>query len=159
MMKTIRVLITAIGSASGINALMALRMLGTKTKITIIGIDANPLSAGLKLADKGFVVPKISEEDKYFKTVYEIIEEEDIDACLPVFSKEIPIFARRKTEFMKKTGIPLCIPSIDILNKVNDKYLFYQFLKENSVLTPKTMTLPKNKDLLFQEFGLPFVIK
>jgi carbamoyl-phosphate synthase large subunit len=49
------VLVSSAGSTAGIGAIKSLRLI--KHGGTIVSIDSNELSAGLYLADKGYVVP------------------------------------------------------------------------------------------------------
>ncbi|MCP4762220.1 MAG: ATP-grasp domain-containing protein [archaeon] len=158
MSKKLNILITAIGSANGINALMGLRRV-KDNNFNIIGVDSNSLSAGLKLVDKGYVIPSVKNKDEYLNTLYDIISKDSIDVVIPIFSKELPIFAQNKEKFFKKTGIKLCLPSSDLINQLNDKYTFFQFLVSNEILTPEAVFLKEIVDDPTKKFEYPYVIK
>lgn len=157
-MSKITILITAIGSANGLNVLNALRLVKSHS-LHLIGVDSNPLSAGLQLCDQGYVISSIKNEEQYFSDIYSIIEKEKVDVVLPIFSKEIPLFAQNQELFEKITTIKLCIPKIQQISNYQDKYLFYKILKENNYLSPKTEILNERYEEIEDKFKFPFIIK
>lgn len=147
-----RVLVTAAGSANGISTIIALQRAGHQ----VHACDSELLSAGLYLCDSMSIVPKTSNASEYIKEIIHIVNKNYIEAIIPIYSKEIPIFAANKHIIESKTSIKLCIPSIEIISKLNDKYLFYKFLVDNFVATPHTMLL---NDFLSGDMHGKFVIK
>ncbi|TFG18876.1 MAG: ATP-grasp domain-containing protein, partial [Promethearchaeota archaeon] len=122
--------------------------------IYLVGVDVNPLSPGFSLVDKSYVIPPFNKPELYFQKIHAIIQQEQIDVVIPIFSQEIRLFSKRKNEFEQFTGIRLCIPEFEIMEITDDKYNFYLELKKRNLPTPETFVLSKRANSKF-----PCVIK
>ena len=90
--KLIKVLITSSGGAAGINCIRALQSQNILS-LKIYSTDVNPLSAGLFLSDKSFVV-KAFDHNFYIDEILDICKDEKINIVLPTYSKEIIVFSK-----------------------------------------------------------------
>jgi carbamoyl-phosphate synthase large subunit len=118
------VLIPGAGGAAGIGAIKSLRMCGFSKKI--ISTDANPLSAGLYLADQSYILPN-ADDSSFFEKALSIIECEDIGVIFPTSGFDIIPYSQNKIKLNNK-GVTAVISDYECLNTCLDKNLFYQKL-------------------------------
>ena len=102
----------------------------------VVSVDINPLSAGLYVSDKHYLVPRLSDPD-FIPIILEICKKEDIKLLIPTRDGELLLFAKNKDEFAKQ-GTQVMISDPEVIEICNDKYRFYQFLTRNNIPTPKT---------------------
>lgn len=112
----------------------ALRNEGIDGKV--VSLDIDPLSAGLYVSDKHYLVPSSSARN-FISTVLEICKKENIKLLIPTRDGELLLFAENKEKF-EKQGTCVMVSNPEIIEICNDKYKFYQFLAENNIPTPKT---------------------
>lgn len=124
------VLIPGAGGAAGIGAIKSLRLAHYSGKI--ISTDLNPLSAGLYLADRGYVVPAADDTD-FLSSVEEIIHKEDIDVILPTSGFDIIPYSQNKDKLNDLSVIPV-ISDYDVIESCTDKLKFYNLLKNHFIL-------------------------
>jgi len=120
----------------------------------VVSVDINPLSAGLYVSDKHYLVPSSSDQN-FIPAVLEICKKEDIKLLIPTRDGELLLFAKNKDKFEKK-GIYVMVSNPEVIEICNDKYRFYQFLTKNNIPTPKTY-LPNQLD--FSSIHYPLVVK
>lgn len=142
------VLIPGGGGAAGIGAIKSLRMCGFKNKI--ISTDANWLSAGLYLADKGYVLP-FADHPSFFEQSMNIIQKEDIGIIFPTSGFDIVPYSKNKKK-LENVGAISVVSDYEVLDACLNKELFYTKL-QNDFDLPYTTTNPDDID----EF--PCVIK
>lgn len=129
----IRVAITGVGGAAGVCCIKALKM--TDENYHIIGLDANPLSAGLYLANKGHVIPSASDKS-FTQKLLKITVEEKIDALIPTVDEELLPLAKAKNQFQKK-GTFIAVSNPTTIKTTNDKWLTYKKLSQTNIPVPK----------------------
>jgi len=120
----------------------------------VVSVDINPLSAGLYVSDKHYLVPSSSDQN-FIPAVLEICKKEDIKLLIPTRDGELLLFAKNKDKF-EKQGIHIMVSNPEVIEICNDKYRFYQFLTKNNIPTPKTY-LPNQLD--FSSIHYPLVVK
>jgi carbamoyl-phosphate synthase large subunit len=126
------ILRTGSGSLASAPVLTGLKSLGVR----VIAVDSSPLSFGLFVADKGYVIPKAEKSD-FIDSIKKICKKENVDAILPAVDEEIRVLAKNRSSF-EKEGIRLIIPEENVVETCSDKWLTYKFFKENSIPTPIT---------------------
>lgn len=139
-----RVLITSAGVASAINVMSALRS-QEKRDVEIVAGDMDPLAPGLHLADSSHVLPPVKDPD-YIETLLEIAENEKATSLIPIYSGEIELISEER-ERIREAGIRCLVADSDVLNTVNDKVNFGNWLKEEglphpSILGPDEVEFP-----------------
>lgn len=115
------VLVTGGGGAAAISAIKSLRMGGFDGRI--VSADADPLSAGLYLADAFRVLPRAS-DPAFFPAVERLIDEEKVDVIFPTSGFDIYEFARHKPALEAK-GIAVAMSDLDAMLTCANKWEFY----------------------------------
>jgi len=123
--KTPNVLIPGAGGAAGIGAIKSLRLAHYSGEI--ISTDMNPLSAGLYLADHGYVVPA-ADDSGFFTSIIKIIQENDIEIILPTSGFDIVPYSQNK-EKLRNMGVTAVISDYNVIKSCIDKLKFYDLLK------------------------------
>lgn len=88
------------------------------------------------VADKAVVTPLIY-DDSYISFLLQYCKDNRIDAVISVFDIDLPILAKNKKLFADN-GIKLVVSDESIVEICNDKWLTYNFLKDNGLDAPKT---------------------
>lgn len=157
-MKTYKVLITAVGGNIGQGILKALR--NSRKKFYIVGIDAEPLSAGFSFCDSYYQIPKTT--DKSFNFVLEqILQKENPEAIYVCSPSELEFYCRTKDELEKKYNLSIFVNSLDVVCIGSDKLKTANFLKDYGFAYPET-TLADDEDgikELVNRFGFPLFMK
>jgi carbamoyl-phosphate synthase large subunit len=131
------ILVSGAGGAAAVGAIKSLRRAGFTGRI--VAADAEPLSAGLYLADAFRVVPKAS-DPRFFGEITRLIAEERIDVILPTSGFDIYEFARRKPE-LESAGVVVAMSDLCAMNTCADKWEFY--LKTHGAFPlPETSRVP-----------------
>lgn len=130
-----------------------------KGKGIVVGTDNWSVSPAIFLADKQYVVPKIT-DPTYIATVLDICKKENIKAITTFIDPEIEILSHNRELFIQNGVLPLC-PSINSAELCFDKYKMYQHLTEKGVRTVLTYnSLELFKDGIEKgEISFPVFIK
>ncbi len=131
------VLIPGAGGATGIGAIKSLRMCKFKGKI--VSTDSDILSAGLYLADKGYVVPPAN-DPSFFQEARNIIEKEQIDIILPTSGFDIVPYSKNK-KVLEDEGVIPVISDYEVIETCLNKEKFFYKIKDKFNL-PYTTTNP-----------------
>ncbi len=131
------VLIPGAGGVAGTGAIKSLRLCQFPGKI--IATDSDKLSAGLYLADKGYVVPT-ADSPSFLQEAMNIIEKEQIDIILPTSGFDITPYSKNKSGLENK-GIAVAMSDYPVIESCLDKMKFYHKLKSKFNL-PYTTTNP-----------------
>ena len=128
------ILLPGAGGFAAINIIKTLKSTNI-FKGRIIVSDSNPLSSGFYLADRWYVLPKISESN-YFEKLLEIVRVEEIDVILPTSGFDILPLSKNK-EVLKNMGVTCFFSDYNTINLCNNKFDFYKTVKKGGFLTPK----------------------
>lgn len=102
----------------------------------VVAVDINPLSAGLFVGDKYYLVPPVS-NDHFTKNILEICHKEQISLVVPTRDAELAFFAENKDIF-ESNGVRILVSKKEVIEICRDKYLFYKFLEENGFVVTET---------------------
>jgi len=152
---TCKVLITCAGTASAISIIKSLKR-QQEIEVNIFSADSDVLSAGLKLADRGVLVPPIS-SGSYLDALFEIIKSNGINVLMPTFSNEIELFSRHSDD-LRDSGVRFLLSSPETVGLCNDKFTFYQFCRDHEILAPSCLNptdFPEPDKLQFPLFAKP----
>ena len=133
------VLIPGAGGAAGIGAIKSLRMCKFQGKI--VSTDSDALSAGLYLADQGYVVP-LANDSSFFQEAMKIIEKEQIKIILPTSGFDIVPYSKNK-EFLEGNDIVVAMSDYEVIETCLNKEKFYYKLKNKFDLPNTTADLSK----------------
>ena len=124
------ILVTSAGGPAAIGVIKSLFRFDTQVEHHIVATDMNKMSAGLKMADRGYVVPSVDSSD-FLPDIKEIIKRENIDIILPTSNME-------KDQFEQLSDITNVFMSDSKTIKLcNDKWEFYNKVKDDFDI-PKT---------------------
>lgn len=127
--------ITIIRSAVGCLSAIALVNELEKENVRVIGIDCNPLSAGLYLCDKGYVVPR-GDDPEFLDEILKICNVERPNAILSGPEEEILVLSKNKKLF-EELGVLVLCPDYDTVRVCADKAETYKMFKRHNIPTPE----------------------
>lgn len=125
----------------------------------VVGTDNWSVAPALFLADKQYVVPKIT-DSCYIDEVLDICKKENIKAISTFIDPEIEILSRNRDLFIQHGVLPLC-PSAHTAHLCFDKYEMFRYMTEQGVRTVLTYnSLDSFKEGLVKgEISFPVFIK
>lgn len=150
------ILITAVGSMSADCAIPILKARADK----VIGCDIYPKEWLIEAAhcDKFYQAPLAREEDMYIRFLMQICTENKITHLIPLTDVEIDVINKYR-EIFESCQIILCMPSMEVLGIVRNKYKLYQEFKRDTVVPfIKTILLNEEniEDITFPCIAKPF---
>ena len=119
------VLVPGAGGAAGIGAIKSLRLANFQGKI--VATDSDKLSAGLYLADNGYVVPP-ADSPSFLQEVMKIIKEEQIDIILPTSGFDIIPYSRNK-KILESENVIAAMSDYEVIDTCLNKQSFYHKLR------------------------------
>lgn len=145
-MKTI--FMTGGGGSGTIAAAAALKKTG---KYKVVLGDMNKWAAGLKFADKAYILPA-GKDEQFINVVKEIIAQENVDVFVPLVDAEILKSYELKKYF---SDLLLLLPEDYFAKIILDKWLLVEKLKELSLPYPQT-SLFSNE---YENVDFPVILK
>ena len=128
------VLKDSVGSPPAMAIVNELRKRGIK----VIGIDSDPLSAGLYLCDKSYLVPR-ADDPKFLNMILKICDIEKPNIILPGLDTATLIIAKNKALFAKRGILVLC-PDYDSAWICINKRQTHKKLESLGIPIPKIFT-------------------
>lgn len=129
----IKVAVTASGGGVGQSILKSIahaeRLSAGGVKYSTVAIDPDPRAAGLYMADKGRLGPKLTDPEFVDKLI-QICKEEGCKYLFPGFDAELPILAANKNKFLEN-GITPIISDPDVTELSDSKLSLIRFLEAN----------------------------
>ena len=126
----------------------------------LIATDNSPYAPALYMADKQYIVPKIS-DPSYIDCIVKICKDENVRAVTTFIDPEIEILAKYRHTF-ESIGVEVLAPYEHTAELCFDKYKMFKYLKEQGIATTMTWgTLAefdesyKNKQVDFPVFVKP----
>ncbi len=155
-MKTkIKVLIAGAGGGGvGVEVMKALRLLGPK--YVLYAADMSPLSFGLHLADKGFLVPPATSRT-YVSSLLSVCRKEKIRVLIPGSDPDLKAISLHQARF-EAEHILAAVNSPQVIRIGLDKIKTMQTLKDHDFRVPQTVLVQTQKDISKVHF-FPCVIK
>ena len=154
MKGLINVLVTGSGSFCGVNIIHSLRHAGG---YRIIATDIYPLSAGLFLADRGYVIPKEGPDGRFVEALLQICEKESVQLLIPGFDSELPYIAASRDKF-HDLGTKVIVGEPHFIEIANDKLKTQRFLEKEGFPFLRTYELGE-QDRALNELNFPIVVK
>ena len=131
-----------------------------------IGVDgevhvsnSNKINPSFMYADKSVVTPLIYNKD-YIPFLLDYCSKNNIVAIISLFDIDLFILTKSKRAF-EKIGVRLIISDESVIRICNDKWLTYEFLKNNGFNVPKTFLSVKEvkNAILLNQLDFPLIIK
>lgn len=127
----ITVIRSAVGSSASVSFIKKLQQRNAR----VVGLDSDPLSSGLYICDKGYVIPNGTDAN-FLKRILEICEIEKPDIILSGPEEEITILSQNKRLFEEKNVLVLC-PDYETVKICTDKLLTHKFFKSIEISVPE----------------------
>ncbi len=125
-MDQYRVLIPGAGGAAAVGAIKSLRL--SRANVYIVATDSDGLSAGLYLADRGYVVPPAN-HPSFMDEALRIMRREQVTVILPTSGFDIVPHSKNK-QLLESLGIKVIASDFDAVETCLDKEKFYLALKD-----------------------------
>lgn len=143
-MKNLTVLVTACGAQFMPGLVNCLKENGER-KIKIIGTDMSDDPTIPQMVDIYYKVPD-AKDPVYVDKLLEICIKEKVDVLLPFMSAELLSLIDRKNEF-ENNGTKVSVSDKRSVELTNNKFSFYEFLKESNIKTPRFQRVTKWNEL------------
>lgn len=143
-----RILVTSVGSATGVNLIRGFQKVGDY----VVGTDINPYgyTAGSCLANKFYQIV-LAEDKNYLSMLSDIIAAEKIDILIPINDIEIYEVARKIDDI----SCHCIIPDVQTIEMIRDKYICNNKMKEIGIHVPEIMySVDNEKVILRNRFGV-----
>jgi len=102
----------------------------------IVVTDIDPLAPALKLADRIYMVPRVTDPN-LVEELEEITRRENIDLIVPLVDRDIPVLVGSRSA-LESAGARVLVPTEHASRTVRDKLLTQRFFLENGVPTPRS---------------------
>jgi carbamoyl-phosphate synthase large subunit len=142
--------ITGIGGGVGQSIIKSL----DNTDYNVVGLDGEPLAAGLYAVPKSYIVP-YSNKPHFIPTLLDICQKEKIHLLFPGLDAELMPLSQN-IEAFKKVGTTVVVSSKEVITISDDKQQTYNQLTKVGVKVPFTCGL---EDYAFLEKDLPLIVK
>ncbi len=153
--KIIKVLVTGAGALLGQGIIKSLRK--SVLPLHIVAVDPSELAAGLYWSDRAYLVP-MAHDPNYMNEVRQILECERPDIVLIGTDAELVLFASQREELERDFQTNILVSSSEVATIADDKWLTYQFLKNQGFNYPESC-LPGNEETLIESVGFPLIVK
>jgi carbamoyl-phosphate synthase large subunit len=156
-MKSLRVLITGVGSTTSLSVIKGLRK-QQEYDVFIVGTDTNVDDniAGSAFCDLFFQVPSAGHSGEYVAAIQELVSKHSIDLFIPIINDELEIIAENRKAIEKSTYVLLS--SYDTVLTCNDKCKTFKFFNDLGLPTLKTIDVAGSRkpQELLSESGITF---
>lgn len=135
----ITIIRSAVGSPASISFIKKLQQRNAR----VIGLDSNPLSSGLYICDKGYVIPHGSDAN-FLEKILEICDIEKPNVILSAPEEEIKVLSKNKKLFEEK-NILILSPDYETVKICIDKLLSQQFFERIGIPVPELFNKENTK--------------
>jgi carbamoyl-phosphate synthase large subunit len=123
--------------------------------ITVIGCDIRPDAYGLYLADKGYLVPRLTAPG-FAEQLLHIARQEQCDMIYPLSSLDQEYFAAHRAIF-EDQGVRVIVSALEAVCTANDKARLYERCRQAGLPVAAYMALddPSSLDGALRRLGYP----
>jgi carbamoyl-phosphate synthase large subunit len=100
------------------------------------GADSSQYTPAFQYCDKAFLLPEVNEPN-YLDKVIGLCNDNKIDIVIPLIDPELIVMAQQRQRFYDE-DITVVVSPLKTIRISFDKYLTYQFGKDNGIAVPKT---------------------
>jgi carbamoyl-phosphate synthase large subunit len=115
----------------------ASKKLNLKSKI--VAVDCQETAPALYFADKGEVVPRIS-DPHYINAIVELCNRDHIALIVPTIDTELLLLSKNKETIESQTHAKLLVSDFRVVEICRDKTRTQSFLEEHNFLVPKMLS-------------------
>lgn len=153
--SAVNVLVTGASGPTGEGVLQSLQAIDKRPHI--FATDISPTATGFFWADKSFVIPEVSQAEKYSDCVDKICRENHIDIIFPCSNSEARFMAFRGQHLGSPT---LAASPKNVWELTGDKLSLNGLCTNLNLPTPVSYLLTSsNADELIDQKGFPIIIK
>jgi carbamoyl-phosphate synthase large subunit len=153
-----RVLVSGAGGDVAQGVIVALNK--SSLDIEVFTICITRYSSWLHKVEHSYLSPPVI-SSKYIPFLIDFIVEHNIDVFFPCIDFEILAISENKSQIESATGVTIMVDDFHKVKIANDKFLTYEFLKNNSFLVPSTC-IPVSNDVVsdfVEKVGFPIIAK
>lgn len=150
-----KVLVTGAGALLGQGVIRSL--LEGSLGAAVLAVDPGPLAPGLYWTPHRALIP-LATDATYVERFEELLERERPDVVIPGTDVELTIFARHRHAWEERFATNVVISSPDVVRIADDKYLTFQFLRDQGFSVPDSC-LPGEENALVERVGFPLIVK
>jgi len=154
MSEGAKIAVTGVGGGVGQSIIRALRR--SNAGYRILGLDMNPLSAGLYQCDRAKPVPPCDHAD-YVPRLAEILIEEKVAVLIPGSDPELSVLAEAKSA-LEETGAHVFVGGAEAVAICRDKLACARFFRQHGLPFVRTVPVQEAMDLA-EEVGFPLIVK
>lgn len=144
-MRDLTVMVSACGAQFMPGLADCLKQNGERN-IRIVGVDMGIDETVLQMVDAVYQVPRAT-DPLYVDRLLEICRHEKVDVVMPFMSAELIPLIERKSEF-EAIGTKVSVSDKKSVEITNNKYKFYEFLKEHNLPVPKYAPIRSANELI-----------
>ncbi len=134
MNEKIKVIRSAVGSMTSWGLIEELQKAG----VEVIGMDSNPISFGLHLLKKSYIVPR-GDDPNFIKGILKIVDKTQPDAILSGPEEELLTLSKNK-EIIEERGTLLLCPDYEYVEICTDKRKTNEVFNRIGIPTPELFT-------------------
>jgi carbamoyl-phosphate synthase large subunit len=150
-----KVLVTGAGALLGQGIIRSL--LESDLEVELVAADPSEHSAGLYWAQRSYRIP-LATDPGYLDRIEALLARESPDAVLIGTDVELHTFAAHRARLESEYGCHVIVSSPEVVAVADDKYLTYEFLRDNGFAYPDS-ALPGDEDALIERVGFPLIVK
>lgn len=151
-----KVLVTSAGALLGQGIIRSLEQC-TIPDLHIVACDPDPRSPGLYW-NKGSRLLPFAKDPHFVSKFADLLNEEKPDAVCVGTDPELSLLAACQVELESAFKTKIIVSAPSVVRIADDKYLTYQFMKDNG-FTPPDSRLPDQAVELVELYGFPLVVK
>jgi HAD superfamily hydrolase (TIGR01509 family) len=140
-------------SGGGFQGLALLKGLLQADNIRVVLADCYAENIGRYFAHRSYVVPPISDRNRFLEELFRICEAEPIHVIFPCTELELAVLAEHAEAFAARR-VRLAVSSAGFLKRICDKKELYTFLKEEGLPAPDVIEVT-DSGLTFPILGKP----
>lgn len=158
-MKTINLLVTAVGSELAFAVIKACRLV--RHPLRLHGCDMAWEVVGRHWCDAFHTVPAARDPENYLSALTELVEAHGITAIIPTADAEFELLAAHRESFRQRLGCHILVSPLEELQRFNDKWTAHQWYQEHGIPAPATFRGDVEEDVerAVRELGFPLMLK
>jgi len=150
-----KVVVTGAGALLGQGIIRSL--LESKLDVRVIATDPSEHAAALYWTPERYLIP-LAKDPHYLERFDELLSTVRPDAVLLGTDVELLLFAEHREELERRHSTHIIVSDPSVVRIADDKYLTYQFFKENGFDAPDS-AVPGHEDELVARVGFPLIVK
>jgi carbamoyl-phosphate synthase large subunit len=145
------ILVTGAGGAAGVAVVRALDERGDR----VIAVDADPLAAGLRLAQERSVIGPLTEPDRFVDELAAVVARHEVELVVCTVSEEMLVLAGREPE----VGAAMWLPSRRTVVACVDNWRFWKIAEHAGIPAAPSALGDAAVDSISDSLAGPWIVK